>query len=177
MPSDTGGSFFGATVFDGNLRPCLPMFNRLSQTAQPSQHLRIQMFFCTPTVQQCRLYLHTLKLRAYYSCTIPNLFSALAAFDRSPNDHILNKSQHQTKPTRLIRADPAKNPRRVLSTIALIFVCYIIALFNVFVPLNYQVSSFDIAVVGIPFDSGCTYRPGARFGPESIRSASRLIRR
>ena len=34
----------------------------------------------------------------------------------------------------------------------------------------------DIAVVGIPFDSGVTYRPGARFGPESIRCASRLIR-
>jgi agmatinase len=34
----------------------------------------------------------------------------------------------------------------------------------------------DIAVVGIPFDSGVTFRPGARFGPESIRSASRLIR-
>ncbi|CAM9643233.1 unnamed protein product, partial [Ectocarpus sp. 8 AP-2014] len=36
---------------------------------------------------------------------------------------------------------------------------------------------FDVAVVGIPFDAGCTYRPGARFGPEAIRCASRLIRR
>ena len=34
----------------------------------------------------------------------------------------------------------------------------------------------DIAVVGIPFDSAVTFRPGARFGPESIRSSSRLIR-
>lgn len=34
----------------------------------------------------------------------------------------------------------------------------------------------NIAVLGIPFDSGVTFRPGARFGPESIRSASRLIR-
>lgn len=34
----------------------------------------------------------------------------------------------------------------------------------------------DIAVVGIPYDSGVTFRPGARFGPESIRSSSRLIR-
>ncbi|CAN0266620.1 unnamed protein product, partial [Ectocarpus fasciculatus] len=40
-----------------------------------------------------------------------------------------------------------------------------------------QVSNFDVAVVGIPFDAGCTYRPGARFGPEAIRCASRLIRR
>ena len=34
----------------------------------------------------------------------------------------------------------------------------------------------DIAVVGIPFDSGVTFRPGARFGPESIRANSRLLR-
>lgn len=40
-----------------------------------------------------------------------------------------------------------------------------------------QVSHYDVAVVGIPYDSGCTYRPGARFGPEAIRKASRLIRR
>ncbi len=36
--------------------------------------------------------------------------------------------------------------------------------------------SCDIAIVGIPFDSGVTFRPGARFGPESIRSSSRLLR-
>ena len=34
----------------------------------------------------------------------------------------------------------------------------------------------DIAIVGIPFDSGVTFRPGARLGPESIRSSSRLLR-
>jgi len=34
----------------------------------------------------------------------------------------------------------------------------------------------DIAVLGVPFDSGCSFRPGARFGPESIRVNSRLIR-
>ena len=37
-------------------------------------------------------------------------------------------------------------------------------------------SNCDIAVVGIPFDSGVTFRPGARFGPESIRMNSRLLR-
>ncbi|KAJ3340424.1 hypothetical protein HDU93_007031 [Gonapodya sp. JEL0774] len=31
---------------------------------------------------------------------------------------------------------------------------------------------FDIAVVGIPFDTSVTYRPGARFGPRGIRAAS-----
>jgi guanidinobutyrase / D-arginase len=40
-----------------------------------------------------------------------------------------------------------------------------------------EVDSFDVAVVGVPFDSGTTYRPGARFGPTAIRQASRLLRR
>ncbi|RYO81281.1 hypothetical protein DL764_009790 [Monosporascus ibericus] len=31
---------------------------------------------------------------------------------------------------------------------------------------------FDIAIVGAPFDTGVTYRPGARFGPRAIRAAS-----
>ena len=39
-----------------------------------------------------------------------------------------------------------------------------------------QVGSCDIAVVGVPFDSGVSYRPGARFGPAAIREASRLLR-
>jgi agmatinase len=39
-----------------------------------------------------------------------------------------------------------------------------------------QVDACDIAVVGVPFDAGTTYRPGARFGPASVRSASRLLR-
>jgi agmatinase len=34
----------------------------------------------------------------------------------------------------------------------------------------------DVAVVGLPFDTGATYRVGARFGPEAIRSASALLR-
>jgi agmatinase len=34
----------------------------------------------------------------------------------------------------------------------------------------------DIAVLGVPFDSGVSYRPGARFGPSQIREASRLLR-
>ncbi|KAH8653109.1 Ureohydrolase [Tricladium varicosporioides] len=31
---------------------------------------------------------------------------------------------------------------------------------------------FDIAVLGVPFDTAVTYRPGARFGPRAIRAAS-----
>ncbi|WP_045076577.1 agmatinase [Psychromicrobium lacuslunae] len=39
-----------------------------------------------------------------------------------------------------------------------------------------QVSQADIAVVGVPFDSGVSYRPGARFGANHVREASRLLR-
>jgi agmatinase len=33
-----------------------------------------------------------------------------------------------------------------------------------------------VAVLGVPFDSGVSYRPGARFGPSHIRQSSRLLR-
>lgn len=39
-----------------------------------------------------------------------------------------------------------------------------------------QVPRADVAVVGVPFDSGVSYRPGARFGPAAVREASRLLR-
>ena len=39
-----------------------------------------------------------------------------------------------------------------------------------------EVERCDVAVVGVPFDSGTTYRPGARFGPAAIRQGSRLLR-
>ncbi|MFF2495898.1 agmatinase [Agromyces sp. NPDC058064] len=39
-----------------------------------------------------------------------------------------------------------------------------------------EVAHADIAVVGVPFDSGVSYRPGARFGPSHVREASRLLR-
>ena len=34
----------------------------------------------------------------------------------------------------------------------------------------------DIAIVGIPFDGGTTYRPGPRFGPRGVRNQSAIIR-
>jgi len=34
----------------------------------------------------------------------------------------------------------------------------------------------DLAVVGVPFDTATSYRPGARFGPEAIRAGSMLLR-
>src|SRR6476469_3542565 len=39
-----------------------------------------------------------------------------------------------------------------------------------------DLSGVDAAVYGIPFDTAMSYRTGARFGPEAIRSASALIR-
>lgn len=39
-----------------------------------------------------------------------------------------------------------------------------------------EVGRADVAVVGVPFDSGVSYRPGARFGGNAIREASRLLR-
>jgi agmatinase len=43
-------------------------------------------------------------------------------------------------------------------------------------PREQDVDGYDTAVVGVPFDTGVTYRPGARFGPAHIRQASRLLR-
>ena len=39
-----------------------------------------------------------------------------------------------------------------------------------------EVGHADVAVVGVPFDSGVSYRPGARFGPGHVRAASKLLR-
>jgi len=43
-------------------------------------------------------------------------------------------------------------------------------------PRRDEVDRCDVAVVGVPFDAGTTYRPGARFGPMAIRQATRLLR-
>src|SRR5580658_9512401 len=43
-------------------------------------------------------------------------------------------------------------------------------------PTSEQVDRWDIGVVGVPFDGGTSYRPGARFGPAAVRQASRLLR-
>ena len=43
-------------------------------------------------------------------------------------------------------------------------------------PYVTDLNSVDFAVVGVPFDTGGTFRVGARFGPEGIRSQSMLLR-
>lgn len=37
-------------------------------------------------------------------------------------------------------------------------------------------SRLDVALIGVPFDSGTSYRPGPRFGPRNIRVQSAMIR-
>ena len=39
-----------------------------------------------------------------------------------------------------------------------------------------ELDGVDAAVYGLPWDGGTSFRPGARFGPEAIRSASGMIR-
>src|SRR5262249_19923047 len=47
-----------------------------------------------------------------------------------------------------------------------------------FMPLPYQTdpAGVDVAILGVPFDSGTSYRSGARMGPREIRAQSSLIR-
>jgi agmatinase len=47
-----------------------------------------------------------------------------------------------------------------------------------FMRLPYQVdlAGVDVAILGVPFDSGTSYRSGARLGPREIRAQSSLIR-
>lgn len=39
-----------------------------------------------------------------------------------------------------------------------------------------EVDGLDVAIVGVPFDGGTSYRPGARLGPREVRNQSSLIR-
>ena len=39
-----------------------------------------------------------------------------------------------------------------------------------------EIDGADAAIFGMPWDGGTSFRSGARFGPEAIRSASALLR-
>lgn len=43
-------------------------------------------------------------------------------------------------------------------------------------PTIEEITNADVAILGVPFDSTVSYRPGARFGPDHIRNSSRLLR-
>ena len=42
-------------------------------------------------------------------------------------------------------------------------------------PASRNLEGVDVAIVGVPFDSGTTYRSGTRFGPRKIRESSLLL--
>ena len=44
------------------------------------------------------------------------------------------------------------------------------------IPELRDVEYCDVAIIGVPFDAGTSYRPGARFGPQAVRQASRQLR-
>jgi len=46
---------------------------------------------------------------------------------------------------------------------------------NYFPCLASDSAKYDIAFIGAPFDTGTSYRPGARFGPSGIRQGSRRL--
>jgi agmatinase len=43
-------------------------------------------------------------------------------------------------------------------------------------PFVRTIEEVDLAIVGVPFDTGVTYRVGGRFGPNAVRAASVMLR-
>lgn len=43
-------------------------------------------------------------------------------------------------------------------------------------PYTRELSNVDFAIVGIPFDTGCSFATGSRFGPQTIREASMILK-
>lgn len=44
-------------------------------------------------------------------------------------------------------------------------------------PLSDDWAGADVAVIGVPFDTAVSFRPGARYGPAAIREMSLMMRR
>lgn len=42
-------------------------------------------------------------------------------------------------------------------------------------PWTQALQGVELAILGVPFDSAATFRPGARFGPRALRDVSRLV--
>lgn len=43
-------------------------------------------------------------------------------------------------------------------------------------PHTTDLTNVDFAIVGVPFDTGCSFATGSRFGPQSIREASTILK-
>lgn len=101
----------------------------------------------------------------------------LAAFDPA-NDYVLNQEVHDTH-VRIPSPDYVKDLNG--PSMPLFAGIDGFAHLSVYDCFNYNSSEpapeFDIAILGAPFDTGVSYRPGARFGPRGIRLGSRRIGR
>jgi arginase family enzyme len=42
-------------------------------------------------------------------------------------------------------------------------------------PVSRDLDGVDVCIVGVPFDSGTSYRSGTRFGPRKVRESSLLL--
>src|SRR4051812_34589111 len=43
-------------------------------------------------------------------------------------------------------------------------------------PASSALGELDVPIIGVPFDTGASFRVGARFGPRAIREVSSLLR-
>src|SRR5262249_35101351 len=43
-------------------------------------------------------------------------------------------------------------------------------------PHRTDLTEVDVALIGVPYDGGTSYRPGTRFGPREVRAQSSLLR-
>ena len=74
------------------------------------------------------------------------------------------RSASRSGPPRYIPEDSLKSPRFTgPSTFARL-------------PYVRTIEDVDLAIVGVPFDTGVTYRAGGRFGPNGVRAASVMLR-
>lgn len=73
-------------------------------------------------------------------------------------------------------SDSAVNPAIIAQTDADIYPRYSGLTTFARLPRREDVTRYDVAVLGVPFDTGTSYRPGARFGPAHVRQSSRLLR-
>jgi len=82
---------------------------------------------------------------------------------------MLYNSRHAMKPKKLAQPHP-------LPVDALVYPRFSGVPTFMRLPHIPRADELDIALIGIPFDGGTTYRPGPRFGPRNIRVQSAMIR-
>lgn len=84
-------------------------------------------------------------------------------------DTMLYNSRRRMKPKRI--AKPRPQPVDALTYPRFSGIATFMRL-----PQVHKPEELDIALIGVPFDGGTTYRPGPRFGPRHVREQSAIIR-